>query len=162
MRLIPQTSSHLQVENAVDQRVAAKNGRKVVSEAVYKRGKIWWYGFNWHSEAIRESTKQNNKRVAEQIEAAHKTSLAKGEVGIKKKERAPRFEEFATRFTAAIETSCAEKPATIAFYKSKLKVLVDNLGERRLDEIEEGEIERYTQLRANTESRRACRFPRHP
>jgi len=122
--------------------------------AVCKRGKIWWYKFNWNGEPIRESTKQTNKRVAEQIEAARKTSLAKGEVGIKKKERAPKLAEFAPRFTAAIETICAEKPATVTFYKAKLKVLVATLGTQRLDEIEEAEIERYTQMRASTKSRR--------
>jgi len=122
--------------------------------AVYKRGKIWWYKFNWNGDPIRESTKQSNKRIAEQMEAARKTALAKGEVGIKRKERAPKLAEFASRFTAAIETTCAEKPATVAFYKAKLKVLVKHLGSRRLDEIEEAKIEQYTQMRANTKSRR--------
>ena len=50
--------------------------------AVYKRGRVWWYRFTWKGEPIRETTTQTNKRVAEQIDAAHKTSLAKGEVGI--------------------------------------------------------------------------------
>ena len=53
--------------------------------AVYKRGKIWWYKFNWNGEAIRESTKQTNKRVAETMEAAHRTALAKGEVGFRER-----------------------------------------------------------------------------
>jgi hypothetical protein len=53
--------------------------------AVYKRGKIWWYKFNWNGETIRESTKQGNMRVADQIEAARRTALAKSEVGIKQK-----------------------------------------------------------------------------
>ena len=57
--------------------------------AVYKRGKIWWYKFNWNGEPIRESTKQTNKRIAEQMEAAHKTSLAKGEVGIRDRKPVP-------------------------------------------------------------------------
>ena len=38
--------------------------------AVFKRGRVWWYKFTWKGEPIRESTKQTNKRVAEQIEAA--------------------------------------------------------------------------------------------
>lgn len=105
--------------------------------AVYRRGKIWWYKFNWNGETVRESTKQSNKRVAEQMEAAKRTALAKAEVGIKKRERAPKLTEFAPKFTAAIETTCAEKPATVSFYKAKLKVLVKHLGNRRLDEIEE-------------------------
>ena len=59
--------------------------------AVYKRGRVWWYRFTWKGKPIRESTKQTNKRVAEQIEAAHKTSLAKGEVGIREKKPASRL-----------------------------------------------------------------------
>ena len=44
--------------------------------AVYKRGQVWWYKFTWNGEAIRESTKQSNKRIAEQIQATHRASLA--------------------------------------------------------------------------------------
>ena len=53
--------------------------------AVYKQrnSKNWWYKFTWNGEPIRESTKQTNKRVAEQMEAAHRAALAKGEVGIR-------------------------------------------------------------------------------
>ena len=50
--------------------------------SIYKRGRIYWYKFMWNGETVRESTKQGNDRVARQMEAAHRTSLAKGEVGI--------------------------------------------------------------------------------
>ena len=62
---------------------------------VYKRGRVWWYRFTWKGEPIRESTKQTNKRVGEQIEAAHKTSLAKGEVGIRDRKPAATIRQFA-------------------------------------------------------------------
>lgn len=39
------------------------------------------YEFVWQGETVRESTKQGNDKVARQMEAAHRTSLAKGEVG---------------------------------------------------------------------------------
>ena len=65
--------------------------------AVFRRGKKWWYKFTWNGECIRESTKQSNKRVAEQMEAAHRTSMAKGEVGIRERKRAPTLKEFAER-----------------------------------------------------------------
>src|ERR1019366_2664625 len=45
-------------------------------------------------------------------------------------------------------------PATVSFYMAKLKTLVKHLGGRRLDEIEEAEIEQYTQMRAKFKSRR--------
>lgn len=57
---------------------------------LYKRGDIYWYRFVWTGELIRESTRQTNKRVAQQMEAAHRASLAKGEVGIREKNARPR------------------------------------------------------------------------
>ena len=62
---------------------------------VYKRGDTYWYRFNWYGEQVRESTKQSNKRVAEQIEAARKTALAKGEVGLHERRKAPTLADFA-------------------------------------------------------------------
>ena len=38
--------------------------------AIYKRGNVYWFKFVWRGERIRESTKQGNRRLAEQIEAA--------------------------------------------------------------------------------------------
>jgi len=57
---------------------------KAKAMAVYKQknSKQWWYKFSWNGQLIRAITKQTNKRTAEQIEAARKTQLAKGEVGI--------------------------------------------------------------------------------
>src|SRR5580704_727757 len=94
--------------------------------AVYKqpKSKYWWYKFKWNGELIRESTKQTNRRVAEQMEAAHRTSLAKGEVGIRERKPVATLAEFKSRFMEAIETRCADKPATISFYRDKLKCLL--------------------------------------
>src|ERR1700733_963429 len=126
--------------------------------AVYKqpKSKNWWYKFTWNGEAIRESTKQTNKRVAEQMEAAHRTALAKGEVGIRERKVVPTLKVFAPRFEQAIETECADKPATISFYKAKLKNLVDDasLATCRLDLIDEDLIDAYKQRRTKKVSRR--------
>ena len=63
---------------------------------IYKRGKrgIYWYRFMWQGEVIRESTHQTNDKVARQMEAAHRTSLAKGEVGIRDKKLIPTLRRF--------------------------------------------------------------------
>lgn len=50
--------------------------------SIFKRGKIYWYHFLFNGEHIQKSTKQGNPHVARQMEAAHRTALAKGEVGI--------------------------------------------------------------------------------
>ncbi len=34
---------------------------------IYKRGRIYWYKFVWQREAVRESTKQGNDKVARQM-----------------------------------------------------------------------------------------------
>lgn len=62
--------------------------------SIYKRkdGTIYGYKFTWQGE--RESTKQSNDKVARQMEAAHRTSLAKGEVGIRGKKPIPTLKEF--------------------------------------------------------------------
>ena len=65
--------------------------------AVYKqpKSKYWWYKFVWNGKPVRESTKQTNMRIAEQMEAARRTQLAKGEVGIRDMARIPKLAEFA-------------------------------------------------------------------
>ena len=123
--------------------------------AVYKRAKVWWYRFRWNNEEVRESTKQTNKRVAEQMEAAHKTSLAMGEVGIRERVKVPTLKEFGDDFMKAIETQCAEKPGTVEFYRSRYATLTESeLGKRQLDEIDEAIVEKYRQTRAVSKSRR--------
>jgi integrase len=64
--------------------------------ATYKRGKkgTYWYRFMWHGRLIRESTKQGNDKVARQMESAHRTSLAKGEVGLRDKKPSPTLRQF--------------------------------------------------------------------
>jgi len=89
--------------------------------AVYKqpKSKNWWYKFTWNGQAIRESTKQTNKRVAEQMEAAHRTALAKGEVGIREKKAVPTIAKFADdKFLPFVRATKSEKPRTITFYET--------------------------------------------
>ena len=95
--------------------------------AVYKRGEAWWYRFTWRGKAIRESTKQSNKRLAEQMEAAHKTSLAKGEVGLRDRKPVPTLKDFAEKdFTPFIESRFQDKAKTLEYYKAGIKT-VDRL-----------------------------------
>ena len=57
--------------------------------SIFKRGRIYWYKFMWKGEMFRESTRQTNQNIARSMESAHRTSLAKGEVGIRDKKLIP-------------------------------------------------------------------------
>jgi integrase len=57
---------------------------------------VYWYKFMWQGRLIRESTKQGNDKVARSMEATHRSSLAKGEVGIREKKPMPTLGAFLT------------------------------------------------------------------
>ncbi len=118
--------------------------------AIFKRGRVYWFHFVFRGQHIQRSTKQGNPRVARQIEAAHRTRLAKGEVGIVERRPAPTLKNFAQRFVDAIQVRCAPKPRTIAFYVQKLGRLLEfePLATASLDDIDESRIEQYVQQRA--------------
>lgn len=117
-------------------------------EGKRKRG-VYWFNFWWNGRHIQRSTGQGNPDVARQMEAACKTALAKGEVGIAELKPAPTFAEFAKQFRQSVETQCAAKPLTVEFYLSKLARLLEftPLSQARLDEIDEAMIASYVQHR---------------
>jgi integrase len=123
--------------------------------AIYKRGETYWYEFQFNGERIQQSAQTGNKDAARQIEAAHRVRLAKGEAGIHERPAVPTLSDFAPRFEAAIATLCAEKPATVSFYKEKLRRLLDNskLANARLSSIDEAVIDAYKQRRTREASR---------
>jgi integrase len=66
--------------------------------SIYKRGDVYWYKFMWQGRLIRESTKQGNDKVARKMEAAHRTRLAEGLVGIREKKQTTLGEFIKNRF----------------------------------------------------------------
>jgi len=117
---------------------------------VYKRGKVWWYRFTWKGEAFRESTKQTNKRVAEQMEAAHKTSLAKGEVGLRDRKPAATLREFANSdFLPFCRSAFAAKPNTLGYYENGTARLLEfaELADESLDTVNIEHLTRYARRR---------------
>jgi len=108
---------------------------------IYKRGKkgIYWYRFMWQGKLVRESTKQGNDKVARQMEAAHRTSLAKGEVGIRERKQAPTLREFCDRrfgpwAKATFEHTC---PNNWLWFRAGIRRITSHepLANTKLDEI---------------------------
>src|SRR5215831_17185587 len=119
--------------------------------SIFKRGNVYWYHFWFNGQHIQESTKQGNPRVARQMEAAHRTALAKGEVGIREKKAAPTLGEFLKKhFLPFAETAHAAKPNTLRYYKIGAASLIDaNLGKLSLAEINDQHAKQYAAKLAN-------------
>lgn len=114
--------------------------------SLYKRGDVWWYKFTWRGQSIRESTKQSNKRTAEQIESARKTQLAKAEVGIKDRTPAPTLAEYATKnFLPHVTARKSKKPKTVIFYRNSVKNLLtfEKLAGARMDAVDVPLIDQF-------------------
>lgn len=121
--------------------------------ALYKRGEVWWYKFSWSGESVRESTKQTNKRVAQQIEAARKTQLAKGEVGIRDKKPIPTLEQFIEQeFMPFVRSEKAAKPNTVRFYANSAANLTaySKMARLPLDRITTVDITGFAEQRRAT------------
>src|SRR5439155_8457287 len=107
--------------------------------SIYKRGRIYWYKFMGNGEIVRESTKQGNDKVARQMEAAHRTSLAKGEVGIRDKKVIPTLVEFCKERFEPWARSNFEKTCrnNWLWYRAGVRALLRHraLDLRRLNEI---------------------------
>jgi integrase len=107
-----------------------------------KRGACgsYWYKFMWQGKLIRQPTKQGSDKVARQMESAHRTSLAKGEVGIREKKPVPTLVDFIdSRFApwarSTFETSSLKTWRD--FYKVGIHAIKEykELASLRLDEI---------------------------
>jgi integrase len=125
--------------------------------AVLKRGEIYWYEFRYRGERIRESTKQSNKRTAEQLEAAHKTQLAMGNLGIEEPAAPapmPVFRAYAEGVIARLKAE-AKNDGTVSFYESKLKRLLEfpALADCPLDAIGKKLINEYKVFARRTKTR---------
>src|SRR5438309_8641124 len=95
---------------------------------IYKRGRVYWYKFMWQGLSVRESTKQGNDKVARQMEAAHRTSLAKGEVGIRDRKVIPTLAEFCKERFEPWVRSNFEKTCrnNWLWYRAGLRALLDH------------------------------------
>ena len=123
--------------------------------SIYKRGGVYWFSFVFRGERLQRSTRQGNWQTAKNIEAAYRTALAKGEVGILERKPAPPLKEFSQRFVDYVQTRSAEKPKTVEFYAQQMARLLefDPLASACLDAIDESLIEKFVQWRSQQTSR---------
>jgi len=114
---------------------------------VFKKGnsKYWRYRFEFNGAEVNKSTKQTNKQVAIQMESAHRTRLAKAEVGIVAKPPVPMVADFSERFLTHVRDEMADRPATVYFYEQRTAALLKDkvLNQLPLDSITSEHISGY-------------------
>src|SRR6266853_6471010 len=114
---------------------------------IYKRGKFYWYKFMWQGKLIRESTKQGNDKVARSMESAHRSSLAKGEVGIREKKPAPTLNDFLARRFEPWAKARFERnvPKTWLWYRTAMRAILKykSLASAPLDTISSEKISEF-------------------
>lgn len=118
--------------------------------SIYKRGDVYWYKFMWQGKLVRESTRQGNDKIARQMEAAHRTALAKGQVGIRERRAVPALAEFAEKqFLPWVDATFAAKLKTRLWYRNGVRRLkaFHEIAECKLDEIGGEQIAAYVARR---------------
>jgi integrase len=119
---------------------------------IFQRGKgrktgPYWYKFMYRGEEICETTRQKNAKVAREIEAAHLTSLAKGEVGLREKCRMTLEQFIKERFEpwARSKFELAETKTWKGWYEPGILTLLayPTLSKRGMSEITGEHIDEY-------------------
>src|SRR5882757_7075938 len=103
--------------------------------SIYKRNGVYWFHFVFSGEHVQKSTKQGNPRTARQIEAAYKTALAKGEVGITERKKAPGLKAAMKSFLDWSEGEHESHPATYRRYRVSSIALLSHFNDMRIDRI---------------------------
>ena len=114
---------------------------------LYQRGNIYWYDFWFRGGRYRDSTHSSNKRVAEQVLAAFKTALVKGEVGIIEKKNVPLFSSFWTKALVEIKADIPDDSRSICWYETHFEKCVNftPLAKAKLDSIDEELLAKFRQ-----------------
>jgi hypothetical protein len=126
---------------------------------IFKRGKYYWFEFEFQGRRYRETTNVlvgrgvpgdvSPKEKAKQVETAKRQRLALSAAGIKQRDPAPSFEDFTVRFLKWIDVEKAAKPRTAHFYHDMVRLLLrfEPFKKARLDEIDESLVTKYIETR---------------
>jgi integrase len=112
--------------------------------SVYKRGGVYWFSFVFSERRVQKSTKQGNRKAAIDIESAHRTALAKGEVGITPPKRERRtIGELLDALKATYEQDGKLSPQN----RSLLSRAKQDFASKTATELTTEDIEKYVQRR---------------
>ena len=109
--------------------------------AVYRRGKIWWYNFEFQGRKIQESSGFTNKTAALRVEAKRRSELLDRRAGFSQKKLAPKFEEHVDKFLAW--STQQHRPKTRELHGTNCDTLLRFFRSCWLDEITQGMVEDF-------------------
>ena len=113
--------------------------------AVYRRGKTWWFVFEFGGRKVQESSGFRNKTAALRAEAKRRTDLFERRAGFTKLKLAPKFEEFVDTFLKWSEQH--HRPKTHGLHKWNCQTLKRFFSGKYLDEITSGMVEDFKSAR---------------
>jgi integrase len=120
---------------------------------LYRRGKFWWYAFEFGGRRIQESSHCSNKHKAQQLEAKRKTDLIEGHAGIHRKAPAPRFKDAVDKFLEW--SSYNHRPKTHELHKMTCETLRRFFGGKWLDQITPESVEQFRCMRLREKRKNA-------
>jgi len=109
--------------------------------ALYRRGKTWWYVFEFGGRRVQESYGFRNKTAALRAEAKRKTDLFERRAGFTKLKQAPKFEDFVEQFLRWSEQQ--HRPKTHELHSGNCKTLKRFFRGIWLDEVSQGMVEDF-------------------
>ena len=125
--------------------------------SIFKRGRTYWFHFWFNGEHVQRSSRQGNPRVARQIEAAERTRLAKGEVGIRDRKPIPTFNVAMNNFLSWSATEHCAHPRTHTRYVASSVALIRHFRNARLDAVTVEDVEKFKSLRIGENGKRSKR-----
>lgn len=114
--------------------------------ALYKRGRIWHYSFEFQGRRIQATTGHSNRTAALRVEAKRKSDLLDGRAGFAPKKIPPRFEDAVKAFKAWSKER--HRPKTHALHEMNCETLTRFFAGKWLDVITPEAVEEFRQVRA--------------
>lgn len=114
--------------------------------AVYKRGKHYYYDFEFGGRRYHKSTGMTNERAAVNVESVLRAELVQGRNGLRSFKPPPLFEEYVETFLTRIATPLAQN--TVDLHKNSLKALLKRFKGKFLDQVSKSMIEDFKAARA--------------
>jgi integrase len=121
--------------------------------AIYRRGKIWWYSFEFQGRRVQKSSGFTNKTAALRAEAKRRSDLLERRAGFTQKKLAPKFEEQVEKFLAWSKQQ--HRPKTRELHGTNCDTLLRFFRGCWVDEITAGMVEDFKLARAGEERRNA-------